>query len=168
MKRGSWFGVGLIVLGISMLLDRLEILRFGWHPVLWTLLALVGLVRAIDGFGKKKIGRVFWGTFLFLFGAYILLREIDAVELRSYWWLPAMMLIVGFSILMMVVCAPREWHLLVPSVVLLGIGAAMVLTEFGYFYSHDIVEAVRMYWPVGMILFGLSLVLQRSFPRSKA
>jgi len=167
VKRGSWFGIGLIVLGISMLLDRLDILGFGWHHVLWMLLAIFGLINAIEGFGKKKTGHVFGGTFLFLLGTYVLLWEIDVVELRSYWWLPATMLIVGFSLLMMFVCAPREWHLLVLSLTLIGVGAAMVLTEFGYLYRYDVVEVIRRYWPVGLIVFGLSLVLQRSFPRVK-
>jgi hypothetical protein len=167
VKRESWFGAGLIVLGTAMLLDRLDILRLGWQPVFWTLLAIVGLVNAIGGFSKKRTSRVFWGTFLFLLGAYNLLREVDVFELRSYWWLPAMMLILGFSLLMMFVCTPKEWHLLVPALVLLGVGAAIVLTEFGYFYRYDIAEVTRMYWPVALILFGLSLVLQRSFPRSR-
>jgi hypothetical protein len=167
VKRWSWFGAGLIVLGIAMLLDRLEIVRFDWHIVLWALLAIVGLVKGMDGFSKKKTSRVFWGTFLFLLGAYNLLRGIDAIELRSYWWLPAMMLMLGFSLLMMFVCSPREWHLLVPALVLLGVGAAILLTEFGYFYRYDVAEAIRMYWPITLILFGLSLVLQRSFPRSR-
>lgn len=168
MKRGAWFGIGLIVLGISMLLDRLDIVRFGWQTVLWTLLAIFGLVNAIDGFGKKKPGRVFWGTFLFLFGVYILLRIIDLVELRFYWWPPTMVLILGFSLLMMFVCVPKEWHVLVPALLLLGIGAAVVLSEFGYFHHYDLVEVIRRYWPLSLILFGLSLILQRSFRRSGA
>jgi hypothetical protein len=158
----------MVVLGISMLLDRLDVVRFGWHPVFWTLLVIFGLVRAMNGFEKKKTGRVFLGTFLFLFGAYNLLRIMDVVELRSYWWLPAIILMLGFSLLMMFVCAPKEWHVLVPALMLLGIGAAMVLTELGYFYQYDIVEAIRKYWPAGLILFGLSLILQRTLARSRA
>ena len=111
---------------------------------------------------------VFWGTLLFLLGSYCLLRDLDVVELRSYWWLPAVLLILGFSFLMMYLSTPKEWHLLVPSLLLLGVGAAMVLTEFGYFYRYDVVYAIRMYWPLGLILFGVSLILRRTFQRSRS
>lgn len=167
MKKVSWFGIALILVGVAMLLDRFDVLSFEWMPVLWALVAVLGLIKAIDGFRRNKSGRVFWGTFWFLFGTYNLLRDIDLVELRSYWWLPAFMLMLGFSLLMMYASTPKEWHLLVPALLLLVIGAAMVLTEFGYFYRHDVVEAIRMYWPVGLILFGLSLILRRTLPQSR-
>jgi hypothetical protein len=167
MNRFSWLGGGLLIIGSAMLLDRLDVVRFGWQPVFWTLVALFGIVKAVDGFGKKRSGRVFWGTFLFLFGVYELLRDLDVIELRSYWMFPAILLIIGLSLLMMYINSPREWHLLIPSLLLLGTGAAIILTEFGYFYRYDVIEAVRMYWPVGLILFGFALVARRFSPHSK-
>jgi hypothetical protein len=168
LKNIPWFGVGLIVVGVAMMLDRFNILSFGWWAVIWSLIAVSGIMKAVHGFSNKRSGRVFWGTFLFLLGTYGLLRDIDVIELRSYWWLPAMILIVGFSLMMMYMSTPKEWHLLIPALVLLGTGAAMVLTEFGYFYRYDVVEAIRRYWPAALILFGLSLVLRGRFSSSKS
>jgi hypothetical protein len=88
VKRFSWFGVGLVIIGVAMLLDRLDVIPFGWQPVFWTLIAAFGIAKAVDGFGRKKSGHVFWGTILFLFGTYSLLRDLDVVELRSYWVIP--------------------------------------------------------------------------------
>ena len=167
MNRFSWFGVALIVVGAVLLLDRIEVVSVGWSFAIWALIAVFGLVRAVDGFARKKPRLVFWGTLLFLLGTYSLLRDIDVVELRSYWWLPAAILILGFSFLMMYLSTPRDWHLLVPSAVLLGIGTAMVLTEYGYLYRYDVVHAIRMYWPLGLIVFGVSLILSRIFTPSK-
>ncbi len=166
--RFSWLGVGLVLVGGTMLLDRIGVVQVGWQPVLWALLSVYGIVKAIDGFSKKKSGRVFWGTFLFLFGVYNVLRHLDIVELRSYWLFPAIVLIVGFSLLMMYLSSPKDWHLLIPAVALLGTGVVIVLTEFGYFYRYDVMEAFRMYWPIGLILFGLALVLRRVSSHSRA
>ncbi len=168
MKRLPWFGIVLIVVGGLMLLDRLDVIWFGWGAALWALIGVLGLVRGVDGFTRKKPGLVFWGTFLFLLGAYGLLRDLDVVELRSYWWFPALLLILGFSFFMMFLSSPRDWHLLVPSAALLSVGAAIVLTEYGYFYRYDVVHAIRMYWPVALIAFGISLVLRQTFPHSKS
>ena len=165
MKRYSWFGIGLVIIGAAMLLDRLDVIRFGWQPIFWTLIAAFGIAKAVDGFGRKKSGRVFWGTVLFLFGAYNLLRDLDVVELRSYWMLPAMLVIMGLSFLMMYISSLKEWHLLIPAILLLGIGAVMIMTEYGYFYRYDVFEAVRMYWPVGLILFGGAMVAGELYRR---
>jgi hypothetical protein len=149
-----------------MLLDRLDVIRFGWQPVFWTLTAAFGIAKAVDGFGRKKSGRVFWGAILFLFGTYNLLHDLDVVELRSYWVLPAMLVIVGLSFLMMYISAPKEWHLLIPAILILGIGVVMIMTECGYFHRYDVFEAVRMYWPVGLILFGGAMVARRALPQA--
>ena len=168
MGRFSWLGIGLVLVGGAMLLDRIGVVQVGWQPVLWALLAVYGIVRAVDGFTKKKSGRVFWGTFLFLFGVYNALRDLDVVELRSYWLMPAMVLILGFSMLMMYMSSPKDWHLLIPAIALLGIGTFIILTEFGYFYRHDVIETFRLYWPIGFILFGLAIVVRRLSQHSRA
>lgn len=168
MNRFSWFGIALIVVGLVMLLERLDYVTFGWSLALWALIAVYGLVKGVDGFARKRPRRVFWGTLLFLLGDYGILRDLDVVELRSYWFLPAVILILGFSFLMMYVSTPRDWHLLVPSLFLLAVGSAMMLTEFGYLYRYDVAHAIRMYWPLGLILFGGALIVSRVFPGPKS
>lgn len=167
MQRFSWLGMGLVLVGGAMLLDRLNVVQVGWQSVVWALVAAYGTMKSIDGFNKKKSGRVFWGTFLFLFGAYNVLRGLDVIELRSYWLVPALLLIVGFSLLMMYLCTPRDWHLLVPAIALLGVGSSIVLTELGYFYRYDVIETIRMYWPISFVVFGLALVLRRFSAQSE-
>lgn len=160
MGRYSWFGIALILVGSTLLLDRFGIVRLGWEPVLWSLLAVFGAVRTTDGFGKKKSGRVFWGTFFFLSGVYGVLRYLDVVELRSYWPVPAFLAIIGLSLAMIVVNSPRNWPVLVPALLFLGSGSAIILSDYGYLYRHDVIYAFRTYWPTGIILFGLALVLK--------
>jgi hypothetical protein len=78
-----------------------------------------------------------------------------------------MLVIVGLSFLMMYISVPKEWQLLIPAVLILGIGVVLIMTEYGYFYQHDVFEAVRMYWPVGLILFGGAMVARRALPQAK-
>src|SRR5438093_13580268 len=101
MGRFSWLGVGLVLTGAAMLLDRLDVVRFGWEPVLLALVGVFGFLKAIDGFEKKKSRRVFWGTCLFLFGGFKLLSVLDVVELPSHSMFPAMLVIIGLSFLTM-------------------------------------------------------------------
>ncbi len=160
MARFSWIGIVLILVGSALLLDRVGVIRFGLPPLLWSLLAIFGALKAIEGFSRKKSGRVFWGTFLFLLGVYGVLRYLDVIELRSYWMMPAILVIAGLSILMMFVSSPKDWHLLIPALLLTGTGSAIILTELGYLYRYDVLESLRIYWPVGIILFGLALIVR--------
>jgi hypothetical protein len=166
MRSSSWIGIGLILVGLTIFLDRLDLIHFGVYPVVWFLVAAFGIVQSIDGFGRHKSGRVFWGTSLFLFATYLVLRHANIVELRSYWMFPALLVIIGLSLAVTYVSTPRDWHLLIPSALLLGTGVTMIMTEFGYFYRYDVIHAFRVYWPIGLILFGLALVASRISPRS--
>jgi len=166
VRKLSWIGIVMILVGLMMLLDRFDLIHLGLYPIFWSLVAVFGVVRCVDGFGKKKGGRVFWGTFLFLFGTYNILRHVDIVELRSYWMFPALLVIVGLSLFVTYVSIPKDWHLLVPAVFLLGAGVTLIMTEFGYFYRYDVIRAFHVYWPIGLILFGLALVVSKISPRS--
>ena len=158
VKRFSLPGVGLIMVGATMLLDRFNVIRFDWSTVLWGIIALYGFVKAIDGNTRKKSGRVFLGTFFFLLGLYNILCNLEVIAFRSYWWMPVLLLIIGFSILMVYVTSPKDWHMLVPAILLLGSGTAVILAEFGYLYRYDVAELLRTYWPIGLILFGIALI----------
>ena len=156
-----WFGIILILAGAALLLDRLDILNIEFSYVLWSFVMIVGFAKVYLGFSSNHSGRIFFGTIFFLFGLYFLLRAIDYVEMRGHIFIPATFLIVGFAFIMMYLNNPREWAFLIPAVLLMGIGAAYILSEVGYLYPWEVREYVRMYWPVGLILIGLAVLLRR-------
>jgi hypothetical protein len=161
VRRFSWLGVGLIAIGAAMILDRLNVISWSWHIVLWALLAFVGAFKVVSGFQQKYRGRAFWGTMLFLFGLYGVLSELDLFGVPSYLCLPLLMLMVGMSFLVTYISSPRDWYLLVPALSFLGIGGVLLLTEVGVLYRWDVLPLIKSYWPVTLILFGLSLLLSR-------
>ena len=159
--RFPWFAVALILVGTTMLLDRLEVLPVQWQIIAWGVLMLFGAHRVILGFSARWRGRVFWGTFLFLLGLYNVLYYLDVVERYPYVMIPAMVVAVGFGLLMMYAVAPKEWHLLIPALVLTGTGAILLFADYGYFDRWEIMWVIRKYWPVALILFGISLLLKK-------
>lgn len=162
--RIPWFAVGLIAVGAVMLLNRFAVISLGWPIVLWGLVALFGAQRMITGFSARRRGRVFWGSLLFLFGLYRILHRLDIVEVDHHLFFPTLMLIVGLSFLLMYISAPKEWHLLIPALVFVGLGGTLLLTEYGYFDRWEVMWTIREYWPAVLIVFGASLLL-KSRPR---
>jgi hypothetical protein len=157
----SWFGVGLVVIGLVLLLDRLDVLYFEWTTAVWGLLAVFGATRMVDGFRRKLRARLFWGTFLFLLGTYSVLYHLNVFPFHFHVHPPVILLILGLCILALFVLNPKEWHVLIPSLSFIGLGTLWILVRLGFVYRYDVIDAIRYYWPMALILFGVSLLLRK-------
>ena len=158
LKRVPLLGVSLILIGAAMLLHRLHVVSIHWQTLVWAIIALFGLYRALDGFAVNMRGRIFWGSLIFFVGLYNVLRWLDVVYLDRSYLFPLFVAAVGGSFLITYLSSPREWHILVPSVFFLGLGGLMIGTEMGYLYRWDVIPLVNTYWPVALIVFGVSLL----------
>ncbi len=170
-----WFGIALIVVGGVLFLDRSGFLSFGWGGIFWIFLALFGAWKLITSFPSREAGGaggsrggVFWGTMFLLFGLTNLLEHLDVVDLSSYLFVPLLLGMAGLAFLMLFVSWPREWHVLVPAVVCIGLGAITTAAELGTFDRWELREVVGTYWPVALILFGAALLLNRNSAGSRS
>lgn len=160
-KQISWFGVALIIFGTVILLHRLHVIRVGFDQILWAMLMLVGIMGVVKGFSRDRRGKIFWGTVWFLLGLFFLLHSIDRIEFRAHMFPPAMFLIVGLAFLMTYLNDLHDWYILIPAFILTAIGGAFILADFGYLTQWEVWEAVRMYWPVALIILGAGLIMRR-------
>ncbi len=163
IRRGPvpFIAVALIVIGAVLLLDRLGVIRFGVELAFWSLVMVFGLSRVVLGFSRGTRGRIFAGTLMFLWGLFFLLRSADFLEFRIGMFPAAFFLIFGIALLMMFLNNVREWELLFPALFLCGIGAALVLGELGYLDRYEVWDAVRLYWPVALVVVGVALLFRR-------
>jgi hypothetical protein len=167
VKNISWFGIALIATGSVLLLHRLGYIDFGVRPLIWLLMAAFGAVRCFDGFRRRRQARVFWSAFIFFFGAYNLGWYVERVDELLPSWPTAMVLMVGLSFFLTYASAPRSWHVIVPGLALTGFGVAMLMTDYGYLYTFDVLRLAEVLLPVALILFGVSLILQRTLHKSQ-
>jgi asparagine N-glycosylation enzyme membrane subunit Stt3 len=144
-----------------MLLDRLTVMPFGWETTAWGVASLFGAHRVCAGFSAGRGNSVFWGTVLFLVALGFVLRELDLIEFRRYLMLPALAVVVGFGFLMTFFSRPREWHLIILALFFTGLGSLFLLDDAGFLEGWDVIWEVRRFWPVALILSGISLFLKR-------
>jgi hypothetical protein len=159
--RFSWFGAGLVVVGVLLLLHRLGYVPFGWHTVFWGVVALAGAFKMYRSFIMKRRGGAFWGTILFVLGTLNVLDEVNLFTLDHPFVPAVIFLTVGMGFLLSYSVEPNEWHVLVPCAIFLALGGVMLLSEMGYLYQWDVEDFIRKYWPAALILFGGSLLLNR-------
>jgi LiaI-LiaF-like transmembrane region/LiaF transmembrane domain len=159
--RYVWMGSALIVIGAAMLLNRLGLLDVEWPVVFWTLVSLFGAYKLAAHIKTRRKGGVFWGTFLLLFGAVKALDYAGTIFVYQFYTIPLIFTLVGISLFAAFLVSPGDWQILVPAVLLLGIGVCMTLADFGYMSRWEVNYAVHHYWPVILILFGAALLLRR-------
>ena len=157
----SWFGIILVVFGAAMLLDRLDVINVDFSNILWPFMMILGLLIVGRGFSADRRGKIYWGTVLFLYSLFFLLRSIDRFEIEGYMFFPASFIIFGIAFFMMYLTNLKDWPLLIPSVILCFVGSMFILTEYGILYRWEVWDIVRLWWPVILILFGVAMLLKR-------
>ena len=121
-------GIVLIALGATLLLDRLDIIYFGWGKIFWMFLGIWGAVLAVQGFSLKRRGRIFWGSLLFFVSLFFSLDQWGMFWWSDALWVGGMSLALGMEFLMLVVFEPGNIGVLVPALLFGGFGATMVLS----------------------------------------
>lgn len=161
INRYPIIGLVLVLLGVALLLNQMNIIHVGGMALVWLGLLVYGAALVIRSFINNDRSKVFFGTLCFLTGMLFSLRKAGLISGAFSIYFPAFIIIVGFAFFMLFVYNPKDWHLLIPSFVFLALGAALMLTHLGYWYSRDVWRAIASYWPVLLIIVGATMLLRR-------
>ncbi|RCK77698.1 MAG: hypothetical protein IGBAC_2007 [Ignavibacteriae bacterium] len=160
-KQIPWTGIILIILGLTLLLNRTNIINVHFSQIIWGVLILFGFVHTIRGYKYNQRGKIFWGTVIFLFSLYFLLNTLDFFEFRHRIFIPAVFLIFGFAFLTTYINNLRDVISLILSVMLISSGFFLILEDFGYFDWFNVRSVIKTYWPVVLIILGLGMLLKK-------
>jgi hypothetical protein len=160
-NKVSLIGAILVLIGVALLLKQMHILDINSKKLLWIALALYGGATVTRSFWYNVRHKIFWGSLCFFTGILFTLREYGLVYGSAPMLLPATLVIFGFSFLVLFIFNVRDWHLLIPSLLFVGLGAALMLTELKMLYAEQVWHVVKNYWPVALILMGAAMVLRK-------
>lgn len=154
-------GIVLVLLGVALLLDQMEIIAIGGWTLLWVGLGIYGGATVARSFVVRDRRKVFIGTLLFLAGILFTLRRLDLVAGAAPVIIPAFIVMFGLGFFMLFVFDPHDAHLLIPAVLFVGLGAALMMTELGYWYVRDVWHTIGTYWPLLLVLAGVMMLLRK-------
>lgn len=166
LKGFPIFGIFLILLGIGLILSRLHLLHYGWSTILWISLAVVGLASVVQACIVRRRGVVFWGSLLFFISVAMMVHRFAMVEFVPWDWPATISLALGLSFLMTFFYEPRRFGTLIAVLFFGGYGIVYYLWWFDIIDWFDVRYYVRTYWPVLVILWGLSLIFRRQPEKS--
>lgn len=154
-------GVFLLLLGVGLFLNRLHLFHIHWKIILWICLSVVGVVVVVQAFITRRRGVVFWGSLLFFVSVTMIAHRFMYIDIVP-WDVPATFsLALGLSFLMMFFYNPRQWGVLIPVLFFGGYGVLYYLWWWDIIDWFEMRHYVFTYWPVFVILWGLSLILRR-------
>ena len=158
----------LILVGAILLLDRLDLFDFRWNRLFWIVAASLGAFFVVDGFLRKLRGRIFWGSMMFFVSTYYIMLQWRIIDRYSFYTVPAFLIAIGFSLVMLYLHEPREVALLIPAILFIGTGAAAILWWWEVIDWWDVRHAIRTYWPLLFVLWGVALIVRRKPRRPQA
>jgi hypothetical protein len=155
------FGIILVVVGTGLLLRQMDILRIDGKSMLLFGFIAYGAAMIIRSFLMNIRQSLFLGSVCFFLGILSLLGQYEWIEPTAYVMVPGALISFGLSFLMLFLFNFKDFHLLLPSVIFIGLGVAFMMTEIGYLYPSDVKEAISRFWPVALILFGILMLFRR-------
>jgi len=158
-------GILLVLVGVVMLLNKLDLVEWYWEDMYPFILLSLGLLFFYFVIVRNDRNASFWGTTFLLLGVFFSLRNFDVIP-YLFWdeiW-PVIPLAIGIGFIVLFAFKPQDWGVLIPGAVFLFIGViALANTMDIYWRTREIIED---FWPVILILVGGALVLS-SLARKK-
>lgn len=160
-KIGLILGIVLIGVGLIILLNKLGVLHLSLKKIASIIFVTYGAYLGYSGFGLGSNRKVFWGSIFFFFGIYLFIDSFELLNPEIHFFWPVVLIATGLSFLMSFVNRPRDYALLLPAVMLIGIGTLFLLTDIGIIYSFEFWENFEKFWPILLIILGLYFILKR-------
>lgn len=154
--RRLFSGLVLVVAGGVLLAPRLMSID---RAPLWLL--GFGVLAGLYGVLMRSAGWIEAGMAALGVGAGMALGDVTAAGIAKGTWLPlaAGAALLGAWAMVRLVGIPRRWWLLVPAVLLLALAAARIAGTMAWRIPPAAEEAVRTWWPAGLIVAGVLLVV---------
>jgi hypothetical protein len=154
-------GIVLVIVGVGLLLRQLNIISIDAGTVIVAAIMTYGGTMIIRSFTLNIRQSLFFGSLCFFSGIVILLGMYHVIERSPFIYVPAFLMVFGLAFLMLFIFNIKDFHLLVPASIFIGLGVAFMMTEVGYWYVEDVKDAIAMYWPAALIVFGGLLLVRR-------
>ncbi|MFC1728794.1 hypothetical protein ACFL6I_00520 [candidate division KSB1 bacterium] len=159
----------LVVFGVFLLLDSLNMYIFSWSLFISGAAFLLGLLMLGRAQRTRRSGRAFSGTLLLVLGGFLFLWNYGALDyiIDSPW--PIYPTSIGLAFLSMFLVNWRNWWALIPAAPFLALGCCVFILEMGYidyytfrdftYYVEDTWYYIADYYPIVIVLIGLLIII---------
>ncbi len=160
MRRHYWSGIILIVIGLLMLLDEMDIMALEWFDILFYAFIVIGLSKFSNALNRTDKQGVLGGTFFISFGILMLLISNRFLVTADEFVFGVFFLSLALANIVYIVLGGYHWFNLAWAVIFSAIGGLFMLSYYGDYSYWHLYDILATYWPVAFILSGLNLLLR--------
>lgn len=160
VKRSILPGIILIIIGALILVHKLDIYHFYWRDIYPIVFIVLGVWFFVGVFAKNQKGLAFPGTLFLLLGIFFFLRN-NVFHFHWYWdefW-PIFLIIFGLAFVVQFFLNPKDWGLLIPGGIFLFLGVGFFARIMRWYIPFDFEYYIEKYWPVILIVIGISIII---------
>ena len=161
LMRIPIFGIIVVTFGVVLLLRQIHLTSIDGYSIVLFGVLVYGGAMIIRSYALNVRQSLYFGSLCFYSALVLLMGKYGVIEQTPFVYVPAFLIVFGLSFVMLFIFNMRDFHLLVPSVIFIGLGVAFMMTEIGYWYVGDVKEAISMYWPVALIVFGGLMLVRK-------
>jgi hypothetical protein len=160
MKRHYWSGIILIVIGLLMLLDEMDIMALEWFDILFCAFVVIGISKFSNGLNRTDRHGILGGTFFTSFGMLMLLISNRVLVTADEFVFAVFFLCLVLANIVYFVLGGYHWFNLAWAVIFSAISGLFMLGYYGDYSYWHLYDIIATYWPVAFILSGLNLLLR--------
>ena len=161
LMRIPIFGIIVVTFGVVLLLRQIHLISIDGYSIVLFGVLVYGGAMIIRSYALNVRQSLYFGSLCFYSALVLLMGKYGGIEQTPFVYGPGFLIDFGLSLVMLFIFNMRDFHLLVPSVIFIGLGVAFMMTEIGYWYVGDVKEAISMYWPVALIVFGGLMLVRK-------
>jgi hypothetical protein len=161
--KGNLTGFVVIIVGILLLLNNLDLIELSWErlwPVLPLALGVCFLIQFAQNRDKGILipATLFTGVGIFFF---MFTTGVFPWDAMGDWW-PIFPLLLGLGFFFAYLADMRDSGLLIPATILLTVGGVFLAR------NNPVTRGYLKYWPVVLVIAGLFMFFGNMFPEKEA
>jgi len=160
MNKHYWPGIVLIFIGLLLLLDEVEIIPLQRSDIFSYGFILVGLLMFVNGLQRPDKKGILGGTFFLSFGIILAMMRSRILIRDDEFGAAVFFLSLALANLVYFMVKGYRWSNFTWAIIFTALGGLILISYYGYYPSWYIYELIERYWPVILILVGITIVLR--------
>jgi hypothetical protein len=160
MRRHYWSGIILIFVGLLLLLDEMNTIQLEWYDILFFACIVIGLIKFRNGWGRSDKRGILGGTFFITFGLLMELISNHYLVSDDDFVFAIFFLSLSLANLVYFILRNFRWGNLTWAVIFGATGGLFLISYYGYYPRWYLYDILSTYWPVAIILLGVTLLVR--------
>jgi hypothetical protein len=160
MGKRYWPGIVLIFIGVLLLLDEAAMVSLRWADFFSYGLILIGVTMLVNGLERPEKKGVLGGTFFLCFGIMLALMRNRILIRDDEFGAAIFFLSLALANLVYFMVKGYRWSNFTWAIIFAVVGGLVLISYYGYYPSWYIYELIESYWPVILILLGVTILLR--------